>query len=104
MPGDLSLFGDDEPTSAAPAQHEPASIADWQVELIRKALDGQGWTSMSDRQAAVVQAAGREVESLRALTHDEAIRVLARLGEIGRTRAARSLWEQREDDTWIDRL
>lgn len=60
---------------------------------------------MAERQQAVQTAAGRAVSSLRQLTHDEAIAVLARLGRsrLPRERSA-SLWESRDKDTWIDRL
>lgn len=60
---------------------------------------------MEDRQRAVAGAAGREVASLRDLTHDEAIRVLNRLGETeSRGDRSASLWESRDEPTWIDRL
>lgn len=60
---------------------------------------------MEDRQQAVEDAAGRAVSNLRDLTHDEAIRVLNRLGQSDSTAAGKtSLWESRDEDTWIDRL
>lgn len=105
MPDDLSLFGDDEPAIPPTQVSAPAPIADWQVDLLRKALDARGLTSMDDRQQAVEGAAGRAVPTLRDLTCDEAIRVLNRLGESGqRGGRSASLWESRDEDTWIDRL
>lgn len=60
---------------------------------------------MADRQKAVETAAGRVVESLRALTHDEGLQVLSRLGQQpSGGRSAASQWDEREEDTWIDRL
>lgn len=60
---------------------------------------------MSERQQLIEGAAGRPVQSLRALTRDEAIMVLNRLGEQGAGRErATSLWNDRDEDTWIDRL
>ena len=83
----------------------PTPIADWQVDLLRKALDARGLTSMSDRQQAIASAAGRTVESLRALTHDEGLQVLSRLGQQrAGGRRDTSLWDSRDEDTWIDRL
>lgn len=106
MSDDLSLFGDDAPV--APASVAPpasAPISDWQIDLLRKALDARGLTSMSDRQAAIELAAGRTVESLRALTHEEGLRVLSRLGESPAiARSEKSAWDDRDEDTWIDRL
>lgn len=104
MTDDFALFGDD-PQVAPPQVAAPAPIADWQRDLIRKALDARGLTAIEDRQRAVEGAAGREVATLRDLTHDEAIRVLNRLGEAGSTRdRSASLWDSRDEDTWIDRL
>lgn len=105
MSDDLSLFGDDPSPAPVEAPKEPASIADWQVDLLRKALDGRGLASMADRQQAVEDAAGRPVESLRALTHDEAMSVLTRLGQTPASeRRASSSWDERDEDTWIDRM
>lgn len=70
-----------------------------------QALNARGLTSMEDRQLAVEGATGRAVRTLRDLTHDEAIRVLNRLGEAPRgADRSTSLWESRDEDTWIDRL
>lgn len=104
MDGDLGLFGE-ELESVAPPPPSPTPVADWQRDLIRKALDARGLASMDDRQRAVEEAAGRPLENLRDLTHDEAIAVLNRLGQT-RTAAepSSSLWDARDEDTWIDRL
>lgn len=104
MSDDLSLFGDDAPAPReAPKVQTP--IADWQVDLLRKALDGRGLTTMADRQRAIEAAAGRPVESLRALTHDEAMSVLTKLGQAPASdRRSTSSWDDRDEDTWIDRM
>lgn len=106
MSGDLSLFGDDEPDEPAPPdQHVEHPASDWQIDLLRKALDARGLTTQAERQAAIEDAAERPVESLRALTQEEALRVLSRLGQTPATqKAAGSAWDQRDEDTWIDRL
>jgi hypothetical protein len=102
---DLSLFGDDDPAVPRTQVSGPAPIADWQIDLLRKALDARGLTAMSERQQAIEGAAGHPVESLRALTHEEAIMVLNRLGDKGAGRGRTiSLWDDRDEDTWIDRL
>ena len=68
----------------------PTPIADWQVDMLRKAVEARGLTSMTDRQQAIESAAGRAVESLRSLSHDEGLQVLSRLGRkpssVGATR------------------
>jgi DNA polymerase-3 subunit epsilon len=101
---ELSLFGDD-PARTVPAAPVATPIADWQVDLLRKALDARGLTGMDERQTAIEAAAGRAVESLRALTHDEGLQVLSRLGQAHTSgRADTSAWDDRDEDTWIDRL
>jgi DNA polymerase-3 subunit epsilon len=101
---ELSLFGE-EPAPEAPVAPVAAPITGWQVDLLRKALDARGLTTMSERQSAIEVAAGRPVESLRALTHDEGLQVLSRLGQAPTSgRAGKSAWDDRDEDTWIDRL
>jgi len=102
---ELSLFGDDAPNVPVEAAHAETPIADWQVGLLRKALDARGLTTMVDRRRAIESAAGRAVESLRALRHDEVMRVLSQLGEAPASgRRTTSTWDDRDEDTWIDRL
>lgn len=103
---DLSLFGDDEPQAPVELTPTPTPIADWQVDLLRRALDSRGLTSISDRREAIEAAAGRSVDSLRALTSEEAMRVLTRLGASPAAQQPRSTssWDDRDEDTWIDRL
>src|SRR5690348_7586339 len=105
MSGDLSLFGEDEPE--APAQPVPreAPIADWLVDELRRTLAAHGLTTMAERQQAIEAAAERPVESLRSLTRAEALRVLERLSPVRAERTgATSAWDDRDEDTWIDRL
>ncbi len=105
MPDDLSLFGDDEPEASAPEAMKPAPITDWQVDLLRKALDARELVTMADRQQAIEAVAGRPVASLRTLSHEEALRILSRLGQAPAPKSASgSAWDQRDEDTWIDRL
>lgn len=104
MSDELSLFGD-EPTTPEPvAQPTAPPISDWQVDLLRKALDARGHTSMIERQIAIEAAAGREVPSLRALTQEEALSILNQFGQEPPKRSSGSAWDNREEDTWIDRL
>lgn len=105
MTEDSSLFGDDESATPPVQETGSTSIADWQVDLLRKALDARGLRSMAVRQLAIEAAAGRSVDSLRALSHDEALRVLSQLGcQESAAPREKSAWDDREGDTWIDRL
>lgn len=103
MTEDLALWGD-EPTRPEKAEPAAAPIADWQVDLLREALGARGLTTMADRQRTIESAAGRPVESLRALTSGEATEVLSSLGQQSTRRSQQSSWDDREEDTWIDRL
>lgn len=83
----------------------PEPIATWQVDLLRRVLDARGVTEMSERRAVIEQHASREIESLKTLTYDEGVRVLAALGEQSSSRASSgSAWDERDGDTWIDRI
>ena len=105
---DLSLFGDDPPEEPAPPSQPvrtEATIADWLVDALREALTARGLTTMSERQQAIEAAAERPVESLRSLTRAEALRILAELSPTSDDQAgSASSWDNRDEDTWIDRL
>ena len=104
-----SLFGDDEPAERAQVL-APAPVKEWQVELLRKALDSRGLQSMDDRQRLVEGHVGRPIASLRAMTQDEAMSLLTKLGSNAPTGDSSSSssssysWDNREGETWIDRL
>lgn len=99
-----SLFGD-EPESPASQTDGPLPISDWLVDKLRQALDAEGLTSMVERRTRIEGAAGRPVSSLRALTYQEGVRVLSSITQDASVRdGAKSAWDDREDDTWIDRL
>lgn len=102
---DVPLFGDDVP-SIPPVAAAPTSppVSDWQVDLLRKALDARGLTDQKARRELIEQHAGRSLASLRDLTSEEALRVITALGRDAPQAQTRSRWDDREDDTWIDRL
>lgn len=107
MTGELSLFGDEPPADPDLVRPESAkeSIADWLVGDIRAALTARGLTTMTERQQAIEVAAGRPVDSLRSLTRAEALRVLSLLGSASApTSSETSAWDDRDEETWIDRL
>ena len=105
MSGDLSLFGDDQPQEPAQPVSAEASIADWLVDSLREALTARGLATMAERQQAIEAAAGRPVDSLRSLTRAEALRALSQLTPRTESQArSTSTWDDRDEDTWIDRL
>lgn len=103
---DLSLFGDEPPVEPAQSGRAEIPIADWLVGDIRAALTAQGHTTMAGRQEVIESAVGRPVESLRSLTRAEALRVLTLLRSTSTpaTGQSTSAWDNRDGDTWIDRL
>ena len=103
---DLSLFGDEPRAKPGQPGRAELPIADWLVAEIRAALTAQGHTTMAGRQEVVESAVGRPVESLRSLTRAEALRILTLLRSTPAPSAGRasSAWDDREEDTWIDRL
>lgn len=101
---DQSLFGDEPEAPSAVSVPSAAPIRDWQIELLRKALDARGLTTMAERQTLIEQLAGHPVSALRDLTHDDAMALLTKLGSNAPKAGSGSVWESREGDTWIDRL
>lgn len=105
MSGDPSLFGDDQSSAPVQTAHVETPIPDWLVNQLKDALTSLGLTTMAERQLAIEAAAERPVQSLRALTRAEALRVLERLSFRSAPPApSASAWDAREEDTWIDRL
>ncbi|MCA0146757.1 hypothetical protein [Blastococcus sp. LR1] len=105
MAGDLSLFGDEPGEEPDQPVRSETSIADWLVSDIRAALNARGLTTMATRQHAIEAAVGRPVASLRSLTRAEAMRVLSLLvSPETPQRSQSSAWDDRDEDTWIDRL
>ncbi|WP_445256333.1 hypothetical protein [Nocardioides aurantiacus] len=109
MSMDASLFGDDEPTppAAAVPDDRQENLPAWQVEGLRKALDSAGVMSMSDRQRLVQDVVGRNVDALHDLLPREAAALrdeLRRRTQSAGSDSSGSQWDERDGDTWIDRL
>lgn len=101
------LFDLGQPVAATPAQDDTkVPIQERQVGQIRELFEAAGIEDQGDRQAFVESVLEAPVAGLRSLSHFQALRVVEAL--LGRKRAAtgpkRSAWDDREEDTWIDRL
>jgi hypothetical protein len=101
----MSLFGDESPDEPGQPVPTEVPIADWLVGDIRTALTARGLTTMAERQQAIEGIVERPVQSLRSLTRAEALRVLSSLTLTTAPQTSpTSAWNERDEDTWIDRL
>lgn len=102
---DDALFHLDTNPDAAVLQG-PTPAREEQIDAIRKGLDLAGITSQDGRRAFVASAILSEVDSLRALTALQARQVIDKLKTSAKRQSPSggSLWDNREEDTWIDRL
>lgn len=99
-------FGSEAAEPAPPST--PPPIATWQADLIRKNFDDSGQTSMHERKEVIERVTGRSVSSLDDLTLTEAYTVLSHMEKIATPRPRDSnsstAWDNRDSNTWIDRL
>lgn len=94
-----------EPTQT-PSFEEPL-ITDQQVQSIREAFQFAGITSMEERQELIESCTARPVSSIRELEGRDFRRVLKRIRERQQGPKAGgtgSAWDNRDEDTWIDKL
>jgi hypothetical protein len=84
----------------------PPLARDEQIAAIRSGLDSLDILSQQERQAFVESVILTTVGSLRDLTAVQARRVVDQLKVVRDRPAAKdgSLWDTRDEDTWIDRL
>ena len=108
MSDDFSLFDlpCDQPKKAAETRGAP--IRDEQVQHIREAFQSAGIDEQSERKALIESVASRPVASLRELLAVEASLVLGAIRKLANAKPAQkssgSAWDDREEDTWIDKL
>lgn len=100
-----SLFGDvlNDGDGVAAAPSAPPDLSQWRIDQLRAALDKRGLASVADRKSAVEAIVGRKLTNLRDLTAAESTTVLEALS-LGRSERATSSWDDRDADTWIDKL
>ena len=87
-----------------PAVTQP--VAAWQIGQLRTALDNLGVTGMFERQKVVEELVGHPIVALKDLTFDEVRPLLEGLHarKAASPTSSRSAWDERDEDTWIDRL
>lgn len=100
-----SLFEIDTPQSTVPLQHLP--ITDEQVAQLRAAFAEAGIHEQHERKALIESYVVRKVDSLRDLHATDAHRLLNLLHQRKEAQpkiVGGSAWDNREEETWIDRL
>lgn len=81
-------------------------ISDAQVRQLRDAFSAAGIDSMDDRRSIIESCTIRPVASIRELLAKDVRPILRRIAERGATpkTTAGSAWDNRDEDTWIDKL
>ncbi|GAB3572571.1 hypothetical protein GCM10027405_39520 [Arthrobacter alkaliphilus] len=100
-----SLFEIDAPEGQAPLQHMP--ITDEQIAQIRAAFVDASINEQHERKSVIESCVVRPVTSLRDLYAADAHRVLSLIRQRKEARPkveGGSAWDNREEETWIDRL
>lgn len=99
-------FGSPEDPQPAPIPQPDIPIKDHQVQQIRTGLDTAGIIDQDERQRTIQSYISRQVPSLRDLRAQEAHAIIQRLKHLQNAPPSKtgSAWDQREEDTWIDKL
>lgn len=104
-PEESGLFELPEAAPASPVVEDPLISAE-QIAKIRSAFDSAGIARMADRQEVIQSCVIRKISNIRELYSRDVRQVLGRIEGWGRKAesATGSAWDNREEDTWIDKL
>lgn len=104
QPNEPGLF--DLEDEEAPSAYEEPLITNQQVASIRSAFEEAGITSMEERQQLIESCVVRPVSGIRELQARDVRRILKRIGDQQQRKGpqAGSAWDNRDEDTWIDKL
>ncbi|MCC3270095.1 hypothetical protein MUG94_03235 [Arthrobacter gengyunqii] len=104
QPNEPGLF--DLEDEAAPQAFEEPAITDQQIASIRQAFEEAGITSMEQRQQLIESCVVRPVARLRELQARDVRRILQRISDQQQSKGpvTGSAWDNRDEDTWIDKL
>lgn len=100
-----ALFELDEPESQGQLERKP--ITDDQIARVRAAFADAGINEQNDRKTVIEACIVRPVTSLRDLYAMEAhrvIRLIRQRKDAGPKIVGGSVWDNREEETWIDKL
>ncbi|MDJ0318380.1 hypothetical protein [Arthrobacter antibioticus] len=99
-------FGSTDEPQTGPVHQRDIPVKDHQVQQIREGLDAAEVMDQDERQRTIQSYVARQVSSLRDLHAHEAHAIIQRLKQLrtaGPTKTG-SVWDQRDEDTWIDKL
>lgn len=105
MTDEPGLF--DIPTSRAPEAPEALPelpIRPEQIQQIREAFDKAGVREQDERKSLTNSVLIRDVASLRELHAVEVRRILQAIEQRTKPKSTGTAWDDREEDTWIDKL
>lgn len=96
----------DIPNDPALGSLQEMPIRPEQVQQIREAFDRAGLAGQGERKTLINSVVIRDVASLRELHAVEVRRILAAIeqGSADKPKSRGSAWDDREEDTWIDKL
>lgn len=85
---------------------EDIPISPQQIASIRSAFDTAGIADMAERQEVIQSCVIRKISNIRELYSRDVRQVLARIEGWGSKSGptSGSAWDNREEDTWIDKL
>lgn len=104
---DDALFDLGLTEAPTPEPSGPAPIREDQIAEIRAAFEAAGITDQNERRELVESCVQRPATSLRELRATDVRFILERLSARAAAHGAAttgSTWDQRDSDTWIDRL
>lgn len=93
-------------TDPVPQQLEEMLISEEQISMLRRAFDEAKISDMSERQELIQSCMIRPIVTIRQLYAREFKVVMRRIESAGNSNAPMtgSAWDNREEDTWIDKL
>lgn len=102
----LGLFEVQLDTDPVPQQLEEMLISEEQIAMLRRAFDEAKISDMSKRQELIQSCMIRPIATIRQLYAREFNVVMRRIASAGHSDApvTGSAWDNREEDTWIDKL
>lgn len=103
---DAGLFDLPAEANSAAAKREEPRISPDQVTKLRQAFDAAGITSMEERQQIIESCTIRPVANIRELLAKDVRPILARIEQQKTSKGPKtgSAWDNRDEDTWIDKL